>query len=433
MDLTTKEAQDKLMTRVMWRVMPLVMLVYLTAVIDRANIGFAKLQLTKDLGMSEQAFGLGASLFFIGYLVFEIPSALAVHKFGARVWLTRILFTWGLVTIAFAWVRSDTMFTFLRFLLGVAEAGAYPGIIFFTTLWFPQAWRVRVMGIVTLGSAFGNMSGSLLSGPLLDLNGTLGLAGWQWVFLVTGLPALVMGFVVLLFLPSTPADANFLEPHEKAFLTDALARDAATRTGHANLWQVFWDARVLFLSLVYALLLTALYGVIYWLPTVVKGFGATGTQNGMLSALPWAVTAIVLMILPARLTAHRAVLAGMVGFSALGVAAFFLSTLVPENWMRMLAMIVGTPCISLLLPCFWSLPSRFLTGARAATGIALISSLGNFGGFAAQNLMPYVAQLGGSAVAAMLVPTLCLAALGIGAAVARFATPAEPEVAPAAQ
>lgn len=433
MDLQSAEGQTKLMSRLVWRVMPLLMLVYLIAVIDRANIGFAKLQMVKDLGMSEQAFGLAASLFFIGYLVFEVPSTLAVHRFGARRWLARILFTWGAVTVALAFVRSDTMFTVLRFLLGVAEAGAYPGIIFVTTLWFPQAYRVRVMGIVTLGSAFGNMFGSLMSGPLLDLNGTLGLAGWQWVFLVTGIPAILMGIVVLLFLPSTPADATFLSPTERGWLTQSLARENVAKSDHTNVWQVLWDPRVLFLSLVYALILTALYGVIYWLPTVVKGFGATGTQNGVLSSLPWLVAALVLMVLPSRLRAHQSVLMGIFVLSAIGVCAFFMSTVVPENWMRLIAMMIGTPCISLLLPCFWSLPSRFLAGARAATGIAVISSLGNFGGFAAQNLMPWVAQMGGSAVAAMLVPTVCLALLGIGAAIARYATPPEPAVAVSAE
>ncbi|NVO16111.1 MAG: MFS transporter [Rhodoplanes sp.] len=413
------------MSRVLWRVMPLLMLAYLTAVIDRANIGFAKLQMVRDLGISEQAYGLAASLFFIGYLVFEIPSTLAVNRFGARKWISRILLSWGVVTVVMAWTTSETMFTVLRFLLGVAEAGAYPGIIFFTTLWFPQAWRVRVMGIVTLGSAFGNMFGSLLSGPLLDLDGTLGLAGWQWVFIVTGLPAVVMGVVIFLMLPDSPAKARFLSPDEKTWLAQTLQREGAAKHDHGSIWQVLWDPRVLFLSVVYTLILTSLYGVIYWLPTVVKGFGATGTQNGLLSALPWGVTVIALMILPGRLRAHQAVLMGMALLSGLGVLAFFASTVVPENWMRFLALTIGTPCISLLLPCFWSLPSRFLSGARAAAGIGAISTLGNFGGFAAQNLMPWAAKVGGSAVAAMLVPTVCLAVLGLGAAIARSMSKAE--------
>lgn len=408
--------EAKLMARIIRRIMPILMLVYLTAVIDRSNIGFAKLQMAREMNMSEQAFGLASSLFFIGYLLFEIPSTLAVHRFGARKWLTRILVSWGAITVAMAFVSSDKMFTVMRFLLGVAEAGAYPGIVYVTSLWFPQSYRVRVMGIITLGSAFGNMFGALASGPLLDLHGLLGFSGWQWVFIVTGLPAILLGIFVLLLLPDRPDDAPFLTQNDKDWLSARLAEESEAKRESHSLLQVLWDGRVWFLSLVYALILTSLYGVIYWTPTVIKGFGATGTQNGLLTSLPWLLTVAMLLILPKRLREHRSVVTAMAVLSVTGVAAFLLSTIVPENWMRLLAMIVGTPCISLLLPCFWSLPSRFLTGQRAAAGIGAISMLGNFGGFAAQNLMPMVAQLGGHTSAAMWVPAACLALLGCGAA-----------------
>ena len=213
MDGSLTQRQEATMSRIVWRLMPLVMLVYLMAVIDRANVSFAKLQMVKDLGMSETTYGLAASLFFIGYLVFEVPSTLALNRFGARAWLARILVSWGAVTVA----------------LGVAEAGAYPGIIFFTTLWFPQAYRARVMAIVTLGSAFGNMFGSLLSGPLLDLNGVLGFAGWQWIFIATGIPAVIIGVAVFFFLIDEPARATFLSADEKSWLLGVLEREAAAK------------------------------------------------------------------------------------------------------------------------------------------------------------------------------------------------------------
>jgi MFS family permease len=406
--------------------MPLVMLVYLMAVIDRANVGFAKLQMVKDLGMSETTYGFAASLFFIGYLVFEVPSALALNRFGARVWLTRILVSWGAVTVALAFTTSHGMFTALRFLLGVAEAGAYPGIIFFTTLWFPQAYRARVMAIVTLGSAFGNMFGSLVSGPLLDLDGALGLRGWQWIFVATGLPAVLIGVAVYLFLADEPAKATFLSDDEKTWLQDLLQREAAAKSDHRSVWQVLWDGRVLVLSLVYTLILTALYGVIYWIPTVVRAFGVTGTQNGLLSSLPWALAAVLLMIVPNRIRRHDTALTSMVVLSAVGVAAFLTSAMAGSNWLRLAGMVIGTPCISLLLPSFWTLPSRFLSGARAATGIAAISSFANLGGFASQNLMPMVAQWGGFPAAAMIVPTICLALLGVGVAAVKVRTPPSP-------
>jgi MFS family permease len=325
-----------------------------------------------------------------------------------------------------AFVSSDWMFTVMRFVLGVAEAGAYPGIIYVTSIWFPQSYRLRVMGIITLGSAFGNMFGALFSGPLLDMHGFLGLSGWQWVFIVTGLPAVLLGFLVLALLPNRPNEADFLDDTEKSWLTRRLEEESATKHDGHSLWQVLWDGRVWFLSGVYALILTSLYGVIYWTPTVIKGFGMTGTQNGLLTALPWLVTVPMLLILPKRLREHRSVVMAMVVLASIGVVAFVLSTLVPENWMRLVAMIVGTPCISLLLPCFWSLPSRFLTGERAAAGIGAISMLGSFGGFAAQNLMPLTAEMGGSAAAAMLVPAVCLGLIGVGAALQLIAAQAKP-------
>jgi MFS family permease len=404
--------ESAIMRRITLRVVPLTVLIYLIAIIDRANVGFAKLQMVSDLHMTEQLYGLASSLFFIGYLSLEIPSALAVHRFGARAWFARILFTWGLLTIAGAWVTSGSMFAALRFFVGCAEAGAYPGIIYYFTLWFPKFYRARVLGFLTLGSAFGNMFGSLVSGALLDLDGTFGFSGWQWVFIATGLPAVVLTPMVLAFLPNVPATAGFLSEAEKSWLQHEISKEApAVHSG--NPFTVIWDRRVLLLSLTYMLILASLYGVIYWLPTVVKGFGATGTQNGFLSSIPWMIAVVLLIVLPRRLRKERVVLTAMIGISAVGLVCFYLSTTVPENWMRLVAMSIGTPCISLLFPCLWFLPSLFFSGTRAATAIATISTIGNLGGFFAQNAMPWVAQIAGTPVAAMLVPSFCLTAVGI--------------------
>jgi MFS family permease len=405
-------SEGVVMRRITFRVVPLTVLIYLIAIIDRANVGFAKLQMVSDLHMTEQLYGLASSLFFIGYLSLEIPSALAVHRFGARAWFARILFTWGLFTIAGAWVTSGSMFAALRFLVGCAEAGAYPGIIYYFTLWFPKVYRARVLGFLTLGSAFGNMFGSLVSGALLDLNGALGLSGWQWVFVATGFPAIVLTPIVLAFLPNVPAKAGFLSENEKNWLLAEMSKEAPP-VHSGNPFTAIWDRRVLLLSFTYMLILASLYGVIYWLPTVVKGFGATGTQNGILSSIPWMIAAVFLIILPRRLRKERVVLTAMVAISAVGLVCFYLSTTVPENWMRLVSMSIGTPCISLLFPCLWFLPSLFFTGTRAATAIATISTIGNLGGFFAQNAMPWVAQTAGTPVAAMLVPSICLTAVGI--------------------
>ncbi|MFE5703395.1 MFS transporter [Rhodococcus koreensis] len=417
-DLSAPE-QARVISRLFWRLMPFVTVIYLIAIIDRQNVGFAKLQMVGHLGMTETVYGLASSLFFIGYLLLEVPSVLAQNRFGARLWLARILGSWGLVTIALGFTQTGTMFGALRFLLGVAEAGAYPGLVFYLTLWFPLAYRVRALAVLTLGSALGNALGAFMGGPLLELDGTLGLYGWQWVFLATGVPAVVMMFVVLRWLPDTPRTASFLNDRERGWLLRTLAAESGSKeSGHGNVLSALISPRVLFLAGVYTLIMISLYGVIYWTPTVVKEFGVSGTTNGALSAAPWLLTTVLLLWLPKRLEGPRRSQVGMAVFAGVGLVAFGCSTLVADNTLRFLAIVIGTPCISLLIPCFWPMPSRILSGARAAGGIAIISTIGSIGGFIAQNLMPWVARLGGAPVYAMLVPALCLGILAVGSGAA---------------
>ncbi|HXL28988.1 MAG TPA: MFS transporter [Bradyrhizobium sp.] len=415
MDIVDRDGSAALMNRIMWRIMPLLMGMMMLSVIDRSNVGYAKLQMASSLGMTETMYGLASSLFFIGYSFFEIPSALAAHRFGARVWFARILLTWGLLTVALGFTMSGSVFAAVRFLVGVAEAGAYPGIIFYLTLWFPKRYQVQAVALLTIGSPLGNMFGSLFGGAFLDLNGLFGLAGWQWVFIVTGAPAVILFVLILRFLPDNPLKADFLAPAEKAWLADELRRDETAAAMHTSPLRVLIDLRVWWFALVYTMITLALYGIIYWLPTVVKGFGTTGTQNGLLNALPWAVAAVVLVWLPRHLREHRTVLVGMALIALCGMSAFFTSTMLTQNWMRYVALAVGTPCVSLLFPCFWYLPSQIFKGAHAAAAIAAISTIGSLGGFVAQNLMPWVAHWTGSALAAMAVPATSLALLAVSA------------------
>ena len=215
---------DALMYRIMWRIMPLMVAFMMLSVIDRSNVSYAKLQMVSGLGMSETAYGLASSLFFIGSLVFEVPSALAAHRFGARFWFARILLTWGLLTVLLGFTFSGSLFAGLRFLIGAAEAGAYPGIIYYLTLWFPKRYRVQALALMTIGSPLGNMFGSLFGGLLLNLDGALGLAGWQWVFVATGLPAMLLFALILKYLPDGPKDAKFLSDRERSWLAGELAR-----------------------------------------------------------------------------------------------------------------------------------------------------------------------------------------------------------------
>jgi MFS family permease len=413
--------QERLMRRLIWRIVPLVTAIYLFAIIDRGNIGFAKLQMAHDLGLSEAAFGFGASLFFVGYLVFEVPSAMLQTRFGARVWLARIVGTWGLLTMALAFANSTMAFYSLRLLLGLAEAGAYPGIILYLTQWFPAAYRVRVLALLTLGSALGNMLGSLMAGALLDLNGTLGLQGWQWIFLLTGLPAVLLCGLTLWLLPDKPATARFLKSEERTWLAAAISLpDSAGQEHGRGLIAALLQPQTLLLAFMYTMIMMSLYGVIYWLPSVVHSFGYKGTANGLISAIPWAVTAVALPIASRNIRTESAVFGAMIVYALVGLLAFGLCAIADDKRLQLLALAIGTPCISLLLPNFWFLPSRLFTGAQAAVCIASISSVGALGGFGAQNAMPAVALLSGSPVGAMLVPSTCLVTLLVCTLLLRF-------------
>ncbi|QGZ65471.1 MFS transporter [Paraburkholderia acidisoli] len=403
--------ESRLINRMGWRLMPLLGVLYLVAYIDRSNISFAKLQMLGSLGLSEVAYGLGASLFFIGYLIFEIPSNVLLHKYGAPRWMARIMFTWGVVTILLAFTQNATMFYALRFLLGASEAGLYPGVIYYLTLWFPQRHRVRMLGYFTVGSSLGNMVGAPICGYLLDKGGLLGLQGWQLVFVVTGIPSVLLTFVVLYLLPKSPQQATFLNEGEKRWLVNTLTAEstqARSAARHGSFLSVLTEPRVLGMAFYYMMLSISVYGVSYWLPTLVKGFGVSNTTNGLLNIIPWLMATIVLATLPSRLRkGNRAVVAMLVS-SLLGMVFFLSSVFLPSHGLRFAALCFGAPCLYLLIPCFWTIPSKFLHGARAAAGIAAINSLGNIGGFIAQNLVPFVKQVTGSTRAPMLVPSCCM-------------------------
>ena len=403
--------EPRLINRMGWRLMPLLGVLYLVAYIDRSNISFAKLQMLGSLGLSEVAYGLGASLFFIGYLLFEVPSNVMLHKYGAPRWMARIMFTWGVVTILLAFTRNATMFYILRFLLGASEAGLYPGVIYYLTLWFPQRHRVRMLGYFTVGSSLGNMIGAPICGWLLDKGGLFGLQGWQLVFVVTGIPSVLLTLVVLFLLPKSPQESRFLSSDEKRWLVDTLSVEGAharAASRHGSILSLLTEPRVLGMAFYYMMLSISVYGISYWLPTLVKGFGVSNTTNGLLNIIPWLLSTIVLATLPARLRASNHAVVAMLVSALLGVVFFLSSVFLPGHAARFAALCLGAPCLYLLIPCFWTLPPKFLHGARAAAGIAAINSLGNIGGFIAQNVVPFVKQTTGSTRAPMLVPALCL-------------------------
>lgn len=378
------------------RLMPLLGLMYLIAYIDRQNISYAKLQMVGSLGLSETAYGLGASLFFLGYVLCEVPANVFLERVGARIWFARIMFTWGLVTIALGFTQNTAMFYILRFLLGVAEAGFFPGVLFALTLWFPQKDRARMIGWFMIASAIANAVGAAIGGALLELDGVLGLAGWQWVFVATGVPALVLAVIVLRILPDGPERAPWLAPEQRAWLSGELARERETgaHVEHGNPFATLLDKRVLMLAGAYIAFPLAAYGLSYWLPTVVKSFGVSNLTNGFINVIPWIVTALALWWVPrhaARTNAQgHALTWHVVGPGLIAAAALALSVVLPGSAVKFACLCVAAAGVFSAQPVFWSMPATFLRGASAAAGIAAINSVGNLGGLIAQNVVPFI-------------------------------------------
>lgn len=389
--------------RVTRRLMPLFCLMYLIAYIDRQNVSYAKLDMVQALGLSEAAYGLGASLFFIGYFLFEAPSNLILARVGARVWFARIMLSWGLVTLALGFTQNATMFYILRFLLGATEAGFFPGVLYVLTLWYPQAHRARMVGLFMIASALANAVGAAIGGLLLGLDGTLALAGWQWVFLVTGMPAVLLAPYVLWRLPNGPADARWLPDSEKSWLASVLAAERGGETDdHRGAWKAIFDPRVLLLAGLYIGMPLGAYGLSYWLPTIVKSFGVSNTMNGFINVIPWLFVAVALWFVPRHAARHGASAWHIAGPVLLAAAALTLSVIVPGAPLKFAMLCIAAPAIFAAQPVFWSLPPSFLNGPRAAAGIAAINAVGNLGGFIAQNLVPIVRDATGSNLAPML-------------------------------
>ena len=396
--------EKRVVGKISARLLPILVLGYIIAFIDRSNISFAKLQMVSDLHMSETAFGLGASLFFIGYLCCELPSNIVLLRVGARRWFCRIMVTWGLVTVLFAFVHAAWAFYVLRFLLGAAEAGFFPGILFVLTLWFPQRYRARTVSYFVLGSVVSNVIGAPLAGVLLDMNGVLGVRGWQWMFVVMGLPAVVVGIWLLWSLPDSPETATFLDADEKAWLADTLAAERAQvpAQAHGNPFRRLLDPRVLMLAVYFILFNLAGYGFSYWLPTIVKGFGVSNTVNGLLNMVVWVLVGALLWWVPRKIGRGDDPLRVIMWPSLLGGVAFVLSWYLPSPTLKFVALCVGACCVVIGQPCFWTLPSRFLSGRDAALGIAAINSVGVLGGFFGQLIVPAIRDATASDIAPML-------------------------------
>jgi len=390
--------EDALYARVTRRFVPFLFVCYVAAYLDRVNVGFAKLTMAVDLRFSDTVYGLGAGIFFIGYFLFEVPSNLLLHRIGARRALARIMISWGLLSSAMMFVSSPTSFYVLRFLLGVAEAGFFPGVVLYLTWWYPAARRGRVTALFVTAVAVSGVIGNPLSGWIMQsLDGRQGWHGWQWLFLLEGLPAVALGFATLWWLDDRSADARWLSVEEKRVLAANLAADDAHKTELTALAGLR-DRRVWLLAAIYFCLVSGLYGVNFWLPTIVKGLGIDDVVTiGFVSALPWAAAALTMTAVghsADRRRERRYHIAVPALLGAIGLAASV--PLAGHPVAAVCALSLGTCGLLSAIPLTWSLATAFLGGAAAASGIALLNSFGNLSGFAMPYLIGYLRDTTGS-------------------------------------
>jgi ACS family tartrate transporter-like MFS transporter len=408
------------LAKVTKRLVPFLIVCYFVAYLDRVNVGFAALTMNQDLGLSQTAFGFGAGIFFIAYFIFEVPSNLLLERFGARKWIARIMLSWGILSGMMAFIPTiarvsglgnEYSFYLLRVLLGVAEAGFFPGIIFYLTLWFPTEYRARIVGYFMAAIPLSTVIGAPISGALLYLHGGLGLAGWQWLFVIEAVPAIILAGVVFFYLTDRPADAAWLAPDERRWLAERLALEQRQRQAVRDytVLEALVNPRVLGLSLVYFGAVATNYGLSFFLPQIVKAFGLNTFLTTLVSATPYVVGVIGMVWWGRRSdrVAERRVHTALPLFVA--AAGIALSTALDDPWLKMISLCVAGFGIFACLPVFWTLPTAFLSGAAAAAGIAVINSIGNLAGFAGPFAMGWIKDHTGSYAGGLLL----LAALGI--------------------
>lgn len=367
------------------RLLPFLIVCYFVSYLDRVNIGFAALTMNADLGVGPEAFGFVAGIFFLGYCLFEVPSNIALARFGARIWIARIMITWGLVSMAMAFVSGPASLALARFLLGVAEAGFFPGIIYYLTRWVPAGERAATVSAFMAAVPVSALIGAPVSGFILEaFAGTGGLKGWQWLFILEAAPAVVLGLAALAVLKDHPRDAGWLTREEADALCAAIAsEDGARRQTEAiSLRQALTRPRVLALSVVYFGIVAGLYSLTFWTPQIVKAFGLSNRATGAVAAIPFLAGALV-MYPWGRSSDRRAERVWHVALpSFVGAAGLIAGTFATQPVWAMAALVVAALGIFAALPTFWTLPTALLPGAAAAAGIALINSIGNVGGFA---------------------------------------------------
>jgi MFS transporter, ACS family, tartrate transporter len=406
--------ETETMRRITWRLIPFFMLCYFISYVDRVNAGFAALQMNKDLGLTQAAFGAGGALFYIAYIVFEVPSNLAMQKVGARIWIGRIMVSWGAVGILSAFAVGPITFYLSRFLLGAAEAGFFPGVILYLTYWFPTAYRARIVAVFMVAIPLSSFLGSPISGSLLAMDGLLGLRGWQWLFIIEAIPAVVLGLISFFGLPNKPADAEWLEPEARAWLDERLQseRSMAKKVGHMSLWQILTNKYVLILGLIYAGSSATSNALSLWQPQIVKSFGMSNFETGLLNAIPFGIASVAMIFwgrYSDRSNAHAQNTAIPLALCAMALLATMLTSSLPVTLAILSVVLIGNYSIK---GPFWALATGTLSPATAAAGIAGINTLSHIGTSGAVWLLGVIKEATGSFPIA-LIPLAVLQIAGI--------------------
>jgi sugar phosphate permease len=385
--------EQALYRKVSWRLLPFLFLLFAVAYLDRVNISFAKLQMNSDLGFSDTVYGIGAGIFFIGYFFFEVPGNLILHRVGAKLWLARIIIVWGLVSMATLWVNSVASFYGLRFLLGIGEAGFFPGVIYYLTLWYPNARRTQTISVFLLAIPMTGIVGSLLSGWIMTVfDNWQGLHGWQWLFIIEGIPAVLLGFLSFWVLSDSPAKATWLNEDEKALLLANLASEATTDNQHVSFKEIVLFKPLWHLALIYFLLVTGLYGLSFWLPQIIRDLGTTDLLLvGVLTAVPYAVAIVGMVLISIHSDKTQERYWHLIACSASTCIGFVLAVVFEYELVPSLAALsLATMTVLASVAVFWSFPTGLLSGRLAAGGIALINSIGGLGGYVSPALLGWL-------------------------------------------
>jgi ACS family tartrate transporter-like MFS transporter len=403
------------LSKVAWRFLPLLTIAYIFNYLDRTSVGFAALTMNRDLGLTASQFGWGAGLLFASYSIFEIPSNLILFRFGARRWIARIMITWGIVAAANAFVVGPNSFYIVRLLLGAAEAGFFPGITFFLAAWFPAQYRARVLAWFLVAIPVSSVLGGPISGLLLQLNGFAGLAGWQWMFIVEGVPASIVGFIILARLADRLEDAAWLSTEERSAMQAMLAEEPRDRPQHA-VWPAVKDVRVLVLTAIQFAYTLGSYGIGIWLPQILKTHGLSNLAVGYVSAVPYLFASVAMLVWAAHVDRSGQKIVNLTLGFLLATIGFLLSVVWTDLVPALIGLTIALVGVTSARAIFWTVPTSFLAGRGAAGGLAFISTIGSLGGFAGPFMVGWIKQDTGSfilgllALAAVLAITTGLAA-----------------------